>query len=341
MPIELKSPPNTLKATLEIEAPPSVPSGSPVTPKEVEQAQIEASEAVPAVTIEHAAADPDLNVDKVTVRTEVNTKDSGNHTDDSEEDVCATYVPMGKPLRALRKSKTFTEGVFTKPHIFTHQHPSNTPPTSRNFRDTLNREEERPFSIYQNSAVEDVDDETEEIDNIHLKYFNAFNATQDKPRSVYMEPDTSLRVGHPRGLALSSSDLKTGRPTDDLFKWGWWKPDQSSHNVHDELETKHDGAVKVVPDFDLYVRMGGRSTGSPGCRPPPGDGRRSRSLTVPNIFASEFEDAVSDDLPKLSLWCPPSPSGEFNSESTIKFNTCPRPCSVAHYVNFKGSIPPK
>ncbi|XP_046328858.2 uncharacterized protein LOC124112766 [Haliotis rufescens] len=347
--VEPKPPPNTLQAIesapLTIEAPPLAYVCSPVEPNQVEQVQTESVEAAceKPFTLESALPDPDLKEGEVIVRHSGKTGDTGNLSDDSDEDVCATYVPMGKPLRGLRKSKTFSEGVLTKPRICTLQYTSYTPTASRPFMDTSKQEEERRSITYQTSAIEVVEDETEEDDNTHLELFKAFNESsrQDVTKSVYMNFDTNLKVGQRRGFPPNSTDLKFERSSDDLFKSGWWKSAQSLHDAHEELETKHDAAAKVVPDCDLYVRMAGQSSGPPGCRPPPGNSRRSRSLTMPNVFASELEDTVSDDLPKLTLWCPQSQSGERNSGSTIKFNTCPRPCSVAQYVNFKGSIPPK
>ncbi|XP_048256174.1 uncharacterized protein LOC124128767 isoform X2 [Haliotis rufescens] len=146
-------------------------------------------------------------------------------------------------------------------------------------------------------------------------------------------------------LSSRQSLKEEGFKTDNIFNGKWWQSKESlrkfdfendDREIRDLIRRKSFSGPSACSG-SVYVHMDTSTLPRP-CRPPSADGRRrSKSLTLPDVFQDRTAYQGDVTSPTLSVWYPPALSG--NLQSPPLPCSPPKPCTSPHYVNFRGTLP--
>ncbi|XP_067678102.1 uncharacterized protein [Haliotis asinina] len=147
---------------------------------------------------------------------------------------------------------------------------------------------------------------------------------------------------------LSSKDISLmddGFKTDKIFTGGWWESKGSLKIIEFENEDikfrdpirRKSFSGPSSSSRSIYVYMKTGTIPDSGRSLPQGRRRRSKSLTLPDVFQESTGSQADLTPPSLSVWYPPDFTESLQCPPPP--HSPPKPCTSPHYVNFRGTLP--
>ncbi|XP_046566952.1 uncharacterized protein LOC124275430 [Haliotis rubra] len=149
-----------------------------------------------------------------------------------------------------------------------------------------------------------------------------------------------------RDWLSSNHSLKVdGFKTDNIFTGRWWESKESLKIIEFENEDikfrdpirRKSFSGPSCSSRSVYVYMKTGTSPDSGRSPPEDKRRRSKSLTLPDVFKESTGYQADLTPPSLSVWYPPDFTESLQSPPPP--HSPPKPCTSPNYVNFRGTLP--